>query len=467
MPDRYKETSSHIQSNVSSISKKWFKLSLGSLILAGLLSGAFLIGRAPFISELISNTEWIRRLLVVHVNLALLVWVYAFICSLFVLIPSTWENDTSFDVAFLISLFGSGLLVSMIFVPGAKPIMTDYIPLLDHAFFIFSLLLIAFGVILTVFSPKLLSTSAIGNRSPLGKASVAGLQATGILLFLSLLTFLMSWWMTPAMDDSKRYYELVVWGGGHLLQFVNMAALSSIWLMLGKKVLGETILSYKWAIILFGAFILPTLFAPMLLANGTTDPMYTRGFTFYMEWGIFPVITIFILIITVKFFRKINRGNFSKSQLSNPYFTGLSVSISFIVIGFIMGGFIDGANVLIPAHYHAALGGITIGFMSMAYLLMEFYGYEYSIRLKKYAAIQPMLFGAGQFIFVVGFAYAGSYGLARKTFGADQNIDSIEIYMGLIVAALGGLAAIFGGLFFFWIIFKIWTMKRNNKSILT
>lgn len=460
MPHRYKKISLHIQSSVRSISKKWFKLSLGSLILAGLLSGVFLIGRAPFLSDLISNTEWIRRILVVHVNLALLVWVYAFFCSLFVLIPSSRINSRLLNVSFLISLSGSILLVSMIFVPGAKPIMTDYIPLLDHAVFIFSLLLIALGVVLTVFGPKLLSTSVISNLSPLSKASVAGLQATGILLFLSLLTFLMSWWMTPSMDNSKRYYELLVWGGGHLLQFVNMAALSTVWLVLGNKVVNKKILSYKWAVILFGAFILPTLFTPMLLANGTTNPIYTYGHTFYMQWGIFPVISILILNIAIALFRQYKDGEISKKLLNNPYFTGLSVSISFIIIGFIMGGFIDGANVLIPAHYHAALGGITIGFMSMAYLLMEFYGYQYTPRLKKMAAKQSILFGVGQLIFVLGFAYAGSYGLARKTFGDDQNINSTEIYSGLIVTALGGLIAIFGGLLFFWIIFRVWANKK-------
>ena len=47
-----------------------------------MLSLSVVIGRLPLISALIGDPMFFKRCLVVHVNLALVVWFYAFLCGL-------------------------------------------------------------------------------------------------------------------------------------------------------------------------------------------------------------------------------------------------------------------------------------------------------------------------------------------------------------------------------------------------
>src|SRR5699024_7734606 len=109
---------------------------------------------------------------------------------------------------------------------------------------------------------------------------------------------------------------------------------------------------------------------------------------------------------------------------------------------FVLGMLIQGSNTMVPAHYHASLGGITIAFMVTVYLLMDFYGIPLpDDKVRRWAGRQPLLFGIGQAIFVSGLAYAGAYGLARKVFGAQQKINSIEVYTGLTLLFVGGSLA--------------------------
>src|SRR5699024_7507935 len=127
----------------------------------------------------------------------------------------------------------------------------------------------------------------------------------------------------------------------------------------------------------------------------------------------------------------------------------------FIVLSFILGMLIQGSNTMVPAHYHASLGGITIAFMVTGYLLVDYYGIPLPDgKVQKLSAIQPLLFGIGQDIFVSGLAYAGAYVLARKVFEAEQQINSIEVYTGLSLLFVGGSLAIAGGILFFWIVIK-------------
>jgi heme/copper-type cytochrome/quinol oxidase subunit 1 len=100
--------------------------------------------------------------------------------------------------------------------------------------------------------------------------------------------------------------------------------------------------------------------------------------------------------------------------------------------------------------------------------------YNINIRIKNelfFIKYQPLIFGLGQFIFVLGFAYAGLYGAKRKIFGPNPSIYSYEKIIGLTTMGIGSIIAIFGGilfLFFFIRVFysfysKIFFPKKSNK----
>ncbi|HLR24750.1 MAG TPA: hypothetical protein VK112_02700, partial [Fodinibius sp.] len=271
------------------------------------------------------------------------------------------------------------------------------------------------------------------------------------------------WLSTPGDYHTETYYEFIIWGGGHLLQFVNIATAVVVWLMLLQKLLGRDALSYNWSALLFSLFSLPVLASPLLLLNGTSGSLYITGFTRYMQWGIFPIISIFMFLFTAKLIRAYRRNELPSNLLNNSYFNGLTASMLFIVLSFILGMLIQGSNTMVPAHYHASLGGITIAFMVTVYLLMDYYGIPLPVgKVQKWSAIQPLLFGIGQAIFVSGLAYAGAYGLARKVFGAEQQINSVEVYTGLSLLFVGGSLAIAGGILFFWIVIKRWQAYQTQ-----
>lgn len=438
------------------LSKLWFSLSIGALLLAGFLSLSFIIGRAPVISEWITDPLWIKRVLIVHVNLALVIFIYAFFCGLFLLIP---HKTTQFRLQY-IGLFLAALatltLIATIFIPTATPILSNYIPVLDHPLFIASLLLFAIGLIVTISNARLFANQknwAENIPQIIPKIAIPALQSAALLLIISVITFVISWIYTDTNLVSFIYYERVIWGGGHILQFVNSAITVATWLIISDKLLGEAPMSYKHSSLLFVIFTIPVLFAPFLIVDGTSSVLYLFGFTSYMRWGIFPVVSIFMIVIIRKLIQAKIKNTLPEQPFKNPYFTGLVVSLTFMLIGFILGSLIRGSNTLIPAHYHATLGGITVAFITITYFLLDAFGKPFpSAKVKKWAAYQPLIFGLGQLLFVFGFAYAGSYGLARKAFGVEQTIGSTEALVGLAVAGFGGLLAIVGGFIFLWVL---------------
>jgi hypothetical protein len=442
----------------------WISLSIGALMLAGFLSIFIMLGRTPIIYEHITDPHWFRRTLVVHVVLALLVWFHGFLCGLFVLIPLQNSENKQPIAGYLSAVTGVVLITISIFITSADPVLSNYIPILDHPVFIIGILFFGGGVGLTLFNKRLLTTGRTHKKPAILPASaIPGLQSAAVLFLISLVVFVAAWLITPKSYHTETYYEFIIWGGGHLLQFVNIATVVAVWMLLLKKLIGRNPIPYKWSALLFFFLTLPVIASPLLLLNGTSDSLYLTGFSRYMQWGIFPVISVFILLITALLIRAKNRHNLPSNLIWNPYFNGLAASILFIILSFILGALIRGPNTMVPAHYHASLGGITIAFMVAAYLLMDFYHIPPAEgKVKKWSAIQPLLFGVGQLIFVSGLAYAGAYGLARKAFGTEQQISSAEVYTGLGLLFVGGSLAIAGGMLFFWIVVKRWQAYHTH-----
>jgi hypothetical protein len=185
-----------------------------------------------------------------------------------------------------------------------------------------------------------------------------------------------------------------------------------------------------------------------------------------MKFLIWPFVCSFLILIIKDIFVI---KNIRKKFL---HLNGFIASIFLTLCGYILGFFINGQDTLIPAHYHASIGGVTVAFMTVSFLMLKFY--NINIRIKNelfFIKYQPLIFGLGQFIFVLGFAYAGLYGAKRKIFGPNPSIYSYEKIIGLTTMGIGSIIAIFGGilfLFFFIRVFysfysKIFFPKKSNK----
>lgn len=134
------------------VSKLWFLLAIFSLTLADFLALILVVSRAPVINSLIYSPEWAKKCLVIHVNLALGVWFFSFFLSIWSWLypPPRWT--------YYVSVCGVFLLGILSFFLTAKPILSNYIPVLDEPIFLIGLFLfylgVAFAIVLDIFLVK-------------------------------------------------------------------------------------------------------------------------------------------------------------------------------------------------------------------------------------------------------------------------------------------------------------------------
>ena len=144
----YKDSAQTIAATavVSADARRWCALAVASLVIAGLLSLAVVIGRLPFLSGVITDPLFFKRCLVVHVDLSLVVWFYAFIASLLAL---RFSSDTGLrgKITFRTSILGVFAMLTGALMRGAQPVLANYIPMIDHPLFLIGLGLFFLGVV--------------------------------------------------------------------------------------------------------------------------------------------------------------------------------------------------------------------------------------------------------------------------------------------------------------------------------
>jgi cytochrome c oxidase subunit 1 len=136
------------------------------------------------------------------------------------------------------------------------------------------------------------------------------------------------------------------------------------------------------------------------------------------------------------------------------------------LLGFGLGAAIRGSNTMVPAHYHAAVGAVTVAFMAVTGPILKEFGFKIGTRrLRRAFSWQPVMYGGGMLLFAGGFALAGVYGMGRKVYGAEQAERGLGGTIGLGTMGIGGLVAIAGGLLFLWIVGMAWMRGGENGSV--
>jgi heme/copper-type cytochrome/quinol oxidase subunit 1 len=129
-----------------------------------------------------------------------------------------------------------------------------------------------------------------------------------------------------------------------------------------------------------------------------------------------------------------------------PAQAALIASMLLFATGGLLAYLIKGVNVVIPAHYHGSIVGVTLAFMGLTYVLLPKLGFGSADG--KMAFWQPYVYGGGQLIHILGLAWSGGYGVQRKVAGAEQVLTSLPQKIGMGMMGLGGLIAIIGGVMF-------------------
>lgn len=427
----------------TSVARVWFLFAIGSLVLAGLLSLLLVVGRLPFLGAVFTDPLFFKRALVVHVDLALVVWFQAGTAAFLALALGDRLPRRLVGLAF--ALCGAGIvgLLAGAVQPGAQPILSNYVPVIDHPVFLTGLAAWFAGS--GLFFALALAATAGPSREVPDDALVA-LRAAALGNLIALATFAAAWRMTLSGLPAIGYYELVMWGGGHALQAANVAAMLGLWLLLLRRWSGHTVLSPTASRWLLFSLVLPHASLPLLALRGTSDAAYTETATALMRWTLFPVMLI-VLGLGV---RHVLQTRASGAALNlDRRLTGLAGSATLAVLGVVLGAFIRGSNTLVPGHYHAAIGAVTLALMTAAYdFCIAVSPLSLAADFARRGRRQLLTFGVGQATFALGFALAGVHGLGRKQYGVEQHVRSLGEYLGLGVMGLGGLLAVAGGLLF-------------------
>jgi len=433
--------------------REWLFVAFFALGLAGVLATGLVFARMPILASHVTDPGFFKRCLVVHVDLALVVWFYAFVAALFALIPSRVRSNPVARHASVFAMIGVGGLLAAAGVRGAQPILANYIPVIDHPLYVAGLVAIAFGLLGTFLDSKLLpGTEAEGGVFP--AAAIVGLRASALAVLLAFVTFFSTRLATPRDLTPEAYWELVMWGGGHVLQFASVAAMLAVWTILLSRATGRSPLSRRAAVAIFSLLIAPLFAAPLIPLAGVTTTTYHVLFTCLMQFGIAPAVILYLLVVS----RAI-----AGARHRDASFLGFAASAALTLVGFGLGAAIRGSNTTVPAHYHASIGAVTVAFMAITVPLLERVGFASpSARVRSLARYQPLILGVGQLVFAIGFALAGAHGMRRKAYGGEQVIRTTAEWVGLGVMGIGGIAAVIGGVLFLFIVFATWRGKATQ-----
>lgn len=441
------------------LARTWFTFAIGSLVLAGLLSLVLVLGRLPPLAPLFTDPLFFRRALVVHVDLALIVWFQAGTAAFLALaVGGAVPRAVSFLSAAL-GLAGIAGLVLGGAARDAQPVLANYVPVIDHPVFLGGLVCWFAGAGLWFAAALLVPAS---TRSVLPDGALVALRAAAAANLLALATFAAAWHTTLPGLPPIGYYELVAWGGGHVLQVANVCAMLGWWLLLLERRSGHPVLSPTAVRWLVTAVVLPHASLPLLALAGTSSPAYIETATALMRWTIFPSV---LVVLGLGLRHAARQRPAAAAGWPDHRLAGFLGSAALTLLGFILGAMIRGSNTLVPGHYHAAIGAVTLALMAAAYDFCAAVSPAGAVAgLLRRARLQVVLFASGQAVFALGFALAGAFGLGRKQYGGEQHVRSAGEYLGLGVMGAGGVLAVAAGLLFLAIMLRCLGTWRDRPA---
>ncbi len=424
----------------------WLWLSVLALLGAGVFSLLLVLSRTPYISQVIPWIDFFHSALVVHVDLSVLVWSLAFggiLWSLNQRPGKAWLAWT----ALLLACLGSAIIIMSPFVRDAQPLMSNYVPVLQHPLFFSGLLLFALGFTLLVLN-SMIFMAPVGPWMSGRGALRFGLNAAAISAAMALICFVWSYIQMPDYLLGQSFFELLFWGGGHVLQFTYTLLMLVCWLWLSHAAGLQLPITPRVALVILFVGLACVFVSPLIyLAFPITALEHVELFTWLMRWGGSLATLPLALAVIISLLRY--GGATQQEWLAR---SALQCSLFLFGIGGMVGFLISGSNVTIPAHYHGSIVGVTLALMGVCYLLLPQLGYP--LRNMKMAIWQPIVYSGGQLMHVGGLVWSGGYGVQRKVAGAQQGLDSIERVLGMGLMGFGGLVSSIGGLLFLVVVLR-------------
>ncbi len=432
------------------LARGWLTLGIFALAASGLFSILIVLARTPGFQDIIPWQDFFRTALVVHVDLSVLVWFLALAGVIWTL--NTRSRGYLFGRAALwLTTLGTVGLIAAPFSGESLPLMNNYVPILRNPVFFSGLTLVGIGFSVLILR-SLISPIRLGFSTSQGALSL-GAYASTITAAVSIICLIWSAQQLGSSLDGHAYYELLFWGAGHALQFTHTVLLLLTWLWLTHT--STKRFSPRLVGTLFLLTALPVVYALLIYLNHEViSAEHRAGFTELMRYG--GLASLPLGLVALLSILKPGRANATTPPIRNA----LWASIVLFAMGGILAFMIDGINVVIPAHYHGSIVGVTLAFMGLTYFLLPKLGYRPPA--PRLASWQPWVYAGGQLMHILGLAWSGGYGVKRKTAGAAQGLDSLPEIAGMAMMGLGGLIAIIGGILFIVVAIKsMWPLSKK------
>ncbi|HJN23759.1 MAG TPA: cbb3-type cytochrome c oxidase subunit I [Rhodospirillales bacterium] len=437
--------SRHLQCEI----REWSVLAIGALAVAGVFAFFLALSRIPGIQDLFPwPLEFFHKGLVIHVVFSLVVWFLAvFGGSLSLSVHRVSAGTPRFNGLGHLARLGVALSFAFLSLPAlldrGDPVLNNYVPVIIDPLYYLGLIFLGGGVMLAV--TRLLLNLAC-RRQPLDL--MAFIMACAAVIYLLVLVCLaLALWQLRNEELSHAFNEVLFWGGGHVMQFVNLALLLAAWYLLAGRGLGKPVGGtglFAVAVALLVIFALP---APVFyFVFDSFSVAQAKAFT-DLQYAFAPPALIAATAIVTAIAR--HRREAGTLPWENPAFLCLVLSVVVFGVGGFMGLFVDGADTRTTAHYHGVIAGINLAFMGLFFcLFLPLQNRPVNRGKALYAQIY--LFGTGQLMAVAGLFLAGHFGTPRKTAGAAQGLEEIGAKIGMYLNGIGALIAVIGGVMFIY-----------------
>jgi len=488
--------------NICLVSQKFVKLNAVAGIVFLLFGGiaAILLALTRWQAVHLLRADWFYRILTFHGLNMLIFWILFFEVAILYFTCAIPLNSRLFSkkvawVAFSMMLAGAVMVDVVILQGKADVLMTSYLPLIAHPLFYLGIILVAVGTLIGVFN--FFATLYIAKRDRTYEGSMPlvtfGALAAAIIAVITLLhgalamiptfTFSMGWTSEP----DPMWYRMIWWGLGHQSQQVNVCAMVACWYLIayiatGAKPVNETVCR--------GAFVLYILFINLASAHHLlVDPgvssawkIWNTSYAMYLA-VLASMIHGFTVPASVEIAMRekgYTRGLFGwviAAPWRNPAFSAAVLSL--LIFGFIGGitgvtlgtqqiNIIAHNTLRITGHFHATVvGGTTLAFMGLAYYVIPLL-FRRDFVWKKLARLQPWIFGGGILLVSMGMSFAGSLGVARRSYDIEPaGIYGPAAHLFLGIMGIGAILAVIGLLLFVTLCVGtvLFGQKNNGRSM--
>ena len=430
------------------------------------------------------DAVWFYRILTVHGMNMLIFFILFFEMAVLYFASSVLLNARVAGpkwgwVAFGLMVFGTSMVEWTMFTGRADVLFTSYVPLRAHPLFYLGVILFAVGAIIvtTVFFATIVAAKkekTYEGSVPLvtfGAITAAIIAAVTLLHGAAIYIPTFIWSINPEwLTVDPQVYRMVWWGLGHSSQQINVAAMVSIWYLLGALTVGAVVVNEK---ISRTAFVLYILFISMASAHHLlVDPGFGPAWkivntSYFMYMAVLASMlhgfTVPAGIEMGMRLRGYTQGIFGwlrRAPWGDPCFSALWLSV--VIFGFVGGitgvtfgteqiNIIAHNTLRIPGHFHATVvSGTAMAFMGITYYLIPLI-FQKKVAFYGMARWQPYIFSIGMLIFSLSMTFAGTFGVPRRhwdiTFaGAPFDVAySPAVDLMLAIMAIGGLLAAVGG----------------------